>query len=196
MWSLWAGKETAYKILVKDRPDLPFIPRACEVHLDEDDKRGPSMDSGSCNPPVEGTVKTPHGVIPIRIYRRCTYIHAIGLSKGENLFDHVLWGIEVLPDQTGVDWPEVESRIARQALKRRVATQMGWNENEMEIRRTESVSRLGPPRLYYQGRRTTMDLSLSHDGRFGACAILMFNPEARPIRSEKHGLLCRPSDAG
>ncbi len=178
LWSLWAGKETAYKILVKDNPDLPFLPKTCEVHLDEYGLRGTSTDPGSCNPHIDGAVATPHGIIPIRLYRRCTYIHAIGLSQGETLFDYVFWRVEVLPNLTGVDSLEVESRIVRQALKRCVATHLGWNEKDMEIRRMESGSRPGPPRLYYQGKRTTLDLSLSHDGNFGAYAVLIQDPDA------------------
>jgi hypothetical protein len=54
----------------------------------------------------------------------------------------------------------------------------------MEIRRTESGSRPGPPRLYYQGKRTTLDLSLSHDGHFGAYAVLIQKPE-RDVRGPR-----------
>ena len=168
LWALWSGKEAAFKVLAKEDPALPFIPRAYEVHLDDYGLRGTSTDAGSCNPHVEGVVLTPEGTIPLRLYRRCTYIHALALSEGEEFFDYVFWRVEVLPELKGVDSLEVESRIVREALKRCVATHLGWNQKDMEIRRTEAGNRPGPPRLYYQGKRTTLDLSLSHDGHFGA----------------------------
>ena len=177
LWALWSGKEAAFKVLAKRDPALPFIPRAYEVHLDDYGLRGTSADAGTCNPHVEGAVLTPDGAIPLRLYRRCTYIHALALSNGEDYFDYVFWRVEVLPDMKGVDSLEVESRIVREALKRCVATHLGWNQKDMEIRRTESGSRPGPPRLYYQGKRTTLDLSLSHDGHFGAYAVLIQKPE-------------------
>ncbi|HEX7505119.1 MAG TPA: 4'-phosphopantetheinyl transferase superfamily protein [Syntrophales bacterium] len=177
LWALWAGKEAAFKILAKSDPALPFIPRAYEVHLDDYGLRGTSAEAGSCNPHVEGAVLTPEGTIPLRLYRRCTYIHALALSNGEDYFDYVFWRVEVLPEMKGVDSLEVESRIVREALKRCVATHLCWNQKDMEIRRTESGSRPGPPRLYYQGKRTTLDLSLSHDGHFGAYAVLIQKPE-------------------
>ncbi len=177
LWALWAGKEAAFKVLAKRDPALPFIPRAYEVHLDDYGLRGTSTDAGACNPHVEGAVLTPEGAIPLRLYRRCTYIHALALSNGEDYFDYVFWRVEVLPDMKGVDSLEVESRIVREALTRCVATHLGWNQKDMEIRRTESGNRPGPPRLYYQGKRTTLDLSLSHDGHFGAYAVLIQKPE-------------------
>lgn len=177
LWALWSGKEAAFKVLAKEDPALPFIPRAYEVHLDDYGLRGTSTDAGSCNPHVEGVVLTPEGTIPLQIYRRCTYIHALALSEGEEFFDYVFWRVEVLPEMKGVDSLEVESRIVREALKRCVATHLGWNQKDMEIRRTETGNRPGPPRLYYQGKRTTLDLSLSHDGHFGAYAVLIEEPE-------------------
>jgi phosphopantetheinyl transferase (holo-ACP synthase) len=177
LWALWAGKEAAFKVLAKSDPSLPFIPRAYEVHLDDYGLRGTSTDAGTCNPHVEGAVLTPEGAIPLRLYRRCTYIHALALSDGEDYFDFVFWRVEVMPELKGVDSLEVESRIVREALKRCVATHLGWNQKDMEIRRTESRSHPGPPRLYYQGKRTTLDLSLSHDGHFGAYAVLIQKPE-------------------
>ena len=77
----------------------------------------------------------------------------------------------------GVDSLEVESRIVREALKRCVATHLGWNPKDMEIRRTEAGSRPGPPRLYYQGKKTTLILSLSHDGHFGGLRRAHRGPE-------------------
>jgi len=195
LWALWAGKEAAFKVLAKKDPALPFIPRNYEVHLDDYGLRGTSTDAGTCNPHVEGAVLTPEGTVPLRIYRRCTYIHALALSEGEEYFDYVFWRVEVLPELKGVDSLEVESRIVREALKRCVATHLGWNQKEMEIRRTETGSRPGPPRLYYQGKRTTLDLSLSHDGHFGAYAVLMLSPDDRPSKSDQPDLTCQAEDA-
>ena len=115
LWALWAGKEAAFKVLAKKNPALPFIPRNYEVHLDDYGLRGTSTDAGTCNPHVEGAVLTPEGTIPLRVYRRCTYIHALALSEGEEYFDYVFWRVEVLPELKGVDSLEVESRIVREA---------------------------------------------------------------------------------
>lgn len=186
LWALWAGKEAAFKALAKKVPALPFIPRDFEVHLDDCGLRGTSTDAGRRSPRVEGAVLTPEGTVPLRIYRRCTYIHALALSEGEEDFDCIFWRVEVLPGIQGADSLEAESRIIRKALIRRVAAHLGWNRKEMEIRRTESGNRPGPPRLYYQGKRTTLDLSLSHDGRFGAYAVLMPSPD-RQARSHLPG---------
>lgn len=195
LWALWAGKESAFKVLAKKDPALPFIPRQYEVHLDDDGLRGTSTDEGTCTPHVEGAVLAPEGAIPLRVYRRSTYIHALALSEGEEYFDYVFWRVEVLPELKGVDSPEEESRIVREALKRCVAAHLGWNRKELEIRRTESGSRRGPPRLYYRGKPTTLDMSLSHDGRFGACAVLMPGPDDRPSESDQPELSCRAKDA-
>ena len=195
LWALWAGKEAAFKALAKKVPTLPFIPRNFEVHLDDCGLRGTSTDAGRCSPRVEGAVLTPEGTVPLRIYRRCTCIHALALSEGEEFFDYVFWRVEVLPELKDVDSLEAESRIVREALKRCVATHLGWNQKDMEIRRTEAGNRPGPPRLYYQGKRTILDLSLSHDGRFGAYAVLMPSPDDRPPESDKSEIACRAEDA-
>ncbi|OPY04324.1 MAG: hypothetical protein A4E67_02442 [Syntrophaceae bacterium PtaB.Bin038] len=195
LWALWAGKEAAFKVLAKKDPALPFIPRIFEVRLDTCGLRAASTCAGTCNAPAAGAVLTPEGAIPLRVYLRGTCVHALALSGGEEYFDHVAWRVEVLPELKGVDAPEEESRIVREALKRCVAAHLGWNRKELEIRRTESGSRRGPPRLYYRGKRTTLDMSLSHDGRFGACAVLMPGPDGRPSESDQPELSCRAKDA-
>jgi hypothetical protein len=103
--------------------------------------------------------------------------------------------VAVRPEVTGVDSLAVDSRIGREALMRCVATHLGWNQKEMEIRRAESGSRPGPPRLYYQGKRPPLDLSLRHDGHFGAYAVLMLSPDDRPSKSGQPELSCQAEDA-
>jgi hypothetical protein len=43
--------------------------------------------------------------------------------------------------------------------------------------KASSGNRPGPPRLFCQGKLTTLDLSPSHDGNFGAYAVLIQEPE-------------------
>lgn len=163
LWTLWAGKEAAYKVMVKTDPLACSIPRAYPVELDKRENR----------PFRSGTVSTPAGTVWIRVFRKDGALHVIGMNACPGNPEEVVEGVESLnslePDAASS--PDRESYLARAFLLRRLSKFLERKPHEMEIRRLKENRGLGPPRLYIQGKPFGVDISMSHDGRFVAYAF-------------------------
>ncbi|MDO9558649.1 MAG: 4'-phosphopantetheinyl transferase superfamily protein [Syntrophales bacterium] len=86
MWTLWAAKETAYKVVRKIDPLAASTPRLYPVVLSPGD-HGPTR---------SGMVYTPQVQVVIRVSVAGEYLHCIGATTPD-ILDHVLWDIERLP---------------------------------------------------------------------------------------------------
>jgi phosphopantetheinyl transferase (holo-ACP synthase) len=160
LWSLWACKETAYKALKKLSPDTLFQPRYWSVELDR-----PGSEYGSGKVVVPG--KKP---IFVRIYLSDAYVHCIGTDELSNL-DKIVWGVDPLPPASdGIDIDP--SVFVRKCLLRRLANSYSLNIRNMEIRRAKQSRELLPPCLYLDDKKAPFDISLSHDGKFVAYALV------------------------
>ncbi|HVO65010.1 MAG TPA: 4'-phosphopantetheinyl transferase superfamily protein, partial [Syntrophales bacterium] len=80
IWAMWAGKETAYKIVSKCDPYASSTPRLYEVSLDCVGKPGRADKFSTSESSVSGSVDTPHGKIHIRIFVTRDYVHCVGAT--------------------------------------------------------------------------------------------------------------------
>jgi hypothetical protein len=162
LWSLWACKETAYKVIKKKCVDAAFLPRRWAVILKK---------SGSAC--LDGKVKIPdEKAVYVRLFSDFRYVHCVGTDHLADL-DRLVCKVEVLPEK------ENEQRIdpslfVRKCLVLSIADFFRLNVSDIKINRIKEKNELQPPYVYIGGKKSDIDISLSHDGQFVAYA---FYPE-------------------
>ena len=183
LWTLWAGKEAAYKVAVKTDPGVCSIPRAYPV---EWNRQGEGFLRA-------GTVQTPAGPVFLRVFREGDALHVIATDSFRENLEEIVAGI-ASAEQMGagpVPSDEQASFLVRELLLRRLSECLGRSTSEMDIRRIKGPRGLGPPRVWLQGKPSALDVSLSHDGRFVACAFSRLSSEEihqlRPINGKPPG---------
>ena len=154
LWSLWACKEAAYKVIKKSFSEIAFIPRRWQVTFN---KRKLTHSDGEVIIPGTDSVY-------IRLFFNSQYVHCIGSDHPATL-DKLIWSVEALPHKT--DNP---SLFLRDCIRRKLADTFSLEFRDLEIRRKRENGELGTPRVYVAGKKTDIDISLSHDGRFVAYA--------------------------
>jgi hypothetical protein len=155
LWSLWAAKESAYKAVVKMDASVHAIPRRYEVEM-------------RCNvgdTSVRGIVETPVGVVHIRIFMFCDYVHGLACTGSDDDLNAILSDVCRWEDANGDE--SVKVRAAGNAFLSRY---LGLSENDIGITGSSPI-----PRVMIQGLHAQLDMSLSHDGHFTACAFLPLN---------------------
>ncbi|MBT8489534.1 MAG: 4'-phosphopantetheinyl transferase superfamily protein [Deltaproteobacteria bacterium] len=170
VWSFWAGKETAYKILRKVHGNVTAAPRRYEVKMstsgnDRDDNK-------SC---ISGVVRTPYDTVSIRIFTEANYIHCIGVTGAEELMRSVIWGIhkgELSEGEGDIYLPETASVEIRKLATKEIATYFQEDIENIAILRFKDSHGLGPPTVYIRGKEAILDISLSHDGQFLSYAFM------------------------
>ncbi|MBN1364450.1 MAG: 4-phosphopantetheinyl transferase family protein [Syntrophaceae bacterium] len=156
LWSLWAGKETAYKVIKKSFPDAAFIPRRWQSvftmfqsKFSEAEVIIPEMES-----------------VFVRLFANPQYVHCIGANSFAAL-DNIIWNVEQLPEE------EINpSLYSRRCLALSLAQYFSLELDQIKIKREKQNGQLQPPCVYIGGQKTDIDVSLSHDGCFAAYAIL------------------------
>ncbi|MEN6375040.1 MAG: 4'-phosphopantetheinyl transferase superfamily protein [Smithella sp.] len=161
LWSLWACKETAYKAIRKSYAGLSFLPRQWSVQLNGYDKM---LTEGEVVIPGLNTVFVRLFYLP----EGC--VHCVGADNWADL-DNIIWGMETLQEFTAGESIE-PSLFVRECLVRKLAELYQLNSRKLEIRREKEGGELQPPQLYYENRKASCDISLSHDGKFVAYAFL------------------------
>jgi hypothetical protein len=160
LWSFWVCKETAYKVLKKFSAGIVFRPRCWSVKFNRPDDR-----------PVTGEVVIPgEKSIFVRTCFSDDYVHCIGAGELFAL-DKIIWDVDILP-QAGAGTDVDPSAFARDRLLRRLADTYSLNIVGMDIGRDKQGRELQPPYLYLDGKKAAFDISLSHDGKFVACAFI------------------------
>jgi hypothetical protein len=81
--------------------------------------------------------------------------------------DKLIWSVDVLPEKEKIN----PSLYLRYYLGQRLAKHFSLNFHHIKIKRTKENGELQPPRVYVGGKKTDIDISLSHDGRFIAYAF-------------------------
>lgn len=158
LWSLWAGKETGYKAVRRQYPSVSSAPRRYEVQL-------PCTDG---HVPGSGTVHTPCGPVSIRFCITDDYVHCIGAATDEEV-DTIVWTVRKMPrTQPSSDG---ESNFVREMAKRSISVWLGEQPEAIDILRPEEDHGLAPPVVQIEKRTSAINLSMSHDGRFAACAF-------------------------
>lgn len=153
LWSHWACKETAYKIVKKSLPDAAFLPRQWTVTFT---KTKSKFSDGEVIIPGKGSVY-------IRLFSNSNYIHCVGADVLTSL-DKLIWSVEALPEKEKIN----PSLYLRNCLGQSLAKHFSLKSHNIKIKRTRENGELQPPHVYVSGVQTDIDISLSHDGRFVA----------------------------
>ncbi|HOG15873.1 MAG TPA: 4'-phosphopantetheinyl transferase superfamily protein [Syntrophales bacterium] len=166
LWTLWAAKETAFKVMQKHDPHVSSRPRHYPVLLFPPPPNASEKRDGL---PLSGVVTTPRGSVHVRLLRTSRYVHCIGTDAPWPAMDAIQWRVNERP--AGSD----ESRQVREEAKRHMARHFREAPEAICIRQAAGT---GAPLVYLGDRRTSIDLSMSHDGRFTAHAFWGKNPFA------------------
>ncbi|MGD9765012.1 MAG: 4'-phosphopantetheinyl transferase superfamily protein [Candidatus Binatia bacterium] len=167
LWMHWAAKESAFKALRKQVAELRFLPRRFAVDLGAA-RRGAAVAS----------VRIGAWRAAVRIRVGSDYLHAVarvdmdGATVGAQRRAPVASAVR----RTGALPAPRCSAAARALLARALAGRLRRDVAAVEIRR--AASRGAPPRVYVDGARAPIDVSLSHHGRFVAVAYAV--PPRRP----------------
>ena len=153
LWSFWACKEAAYKVIKKSFPDAAFTPRRWQTTFT---KFHSEYSDGEVIIPERGEVF-------IRLFSNPQYVHCVGADSLAAL-DKLIWNVESLPEEEGIN----PSLFLRHCLGHNLAQYFSLNFHQIKIRRKREKGELQPPRVYVDDRKTKIDVSLSHDGRFVA----------------------------
>jgi len=171
VWALWAGKETAYKIINKCYPSASSVPRLYTVHLDQRDENSNSVDFPEAGSTISGSVDTPHGIVYIKIFITSDYVHCVGTTSSLEEIGSLVWHVDrISPDSELIS--DYESTFVRKALKRRLLAYCNRDTKDIDIRREKGPHGLGPPFVCINGTQAEIDISLSHDGVFTAYAFV------------------------
>jgi phosphopantetheinyl transferase (holo-ACP synthase) len=163
LWALWAGKEGAYKAVIKNNPDISSSPKRYRVKfLDEDVEDFVDRSGGAA---LSGLIETPAGEVSFRTFFTPRYVHCLAMA-GACLPDEMLT-FQVLCLQD----PSDLSAALRWEAAERIAALLGVSPSVISIRRTRTPQGYGPPRVLVAEQETSIDISLSHDGHYGAFAL-------------------------
>ena len=158
LWSLWAAKETGYKAISKLHSAVSSAPRHYEVTLFSAD--------GSL--PEKGVVHTPCGPVSVCFFISSDYIHCIGTTPGKDT-NSIMWDIRKIYRRRSS--PDYESNLVRNIAGKKISRYLKEDLKAIEIIRPKGHRGLGPPVIYAGKKRTAIDISMSHDGRFVAYAL-------------------------
>ena len=153
-WTLWAAKESAYKVAKKLDPAVRFLPRDFVVRRI-----------------AEGRAVVMHktGPFDVRLHRTDEWVSAVAILTAAN----APWTHR--PISTGIECLEVPgadpSRTVRELACAALALRVNLPTGQVLI-----AADRGIPVALWRNRRLPVDLSLSHHGRFvawawGECAI-------------------------
>jgi phosphopantetheinyl transferase (holo-ACP synthase) len=180
LWSLWACKEAAYKVIKKTYHEDSFIPRRWSVDIglaSPEQSASSGVESDDClinnsgqHHQTQTSYQKGQVIIPgreavhVRLFSHPDYVHCLGADSLATL-DCLSWGIDVLPDRDDGRSANPSS-FARQCLARSLAGFLYLNSSAIEIKRIKKKEVLQPPGVYISGKKAAIDISLSHDGRF------------------------------
>jgi phosphopantetheinyl transferase (holo-ACP synthase) len=161
LWSLWAGKEAGYKAVQRWLPAVSSAPGRYEV------QPSPTGDSF----PGLGTVHTPGGPVFIHFSVTDDYVHCIGTTAGAEM-GVVVWDIQ---EMTLVHCSSNESDFVRTMAKKSISVFLDERPETVDIIRPEGDHGLAPPIVKIRDTFPPVSLSMSHDGRFAACAFSIYD---------------------
>ncbi len=167
-WSLWAAKESAFKVARKLDGEVRFFPRKFVVRMLEDARAEVSHGVGRFNVWFERADEWLHALaVPVADLATGSRSEVHDGSAGEPPMGARarVGRVEIDGSAGRGDRPSIRVReLARTA----VGSLMNISPAEIDI-----VTQGGIPTLRRQDERLPVDLSLSHHGRFVACAWAM-----------------------
>jgi phosphopantetheinyl transferase (holo-ACP synthase) len=172
LWSLWAAKEAAYKVVSKVSGAPPvFAHAAFAVSW-----------AGDASVPRTGTVHFGGFVVPVSVSTPGAWVHATAVSGPEAVAP--AWAVaQVAQAATGALLASLSaaeanavhsssSAAVRLGARRALARLLSVEERRLEIVCDPGVTGRRPPRVLQDGRPAHADVSLSHHGRWLAWAVL------------------------
>ncbi len=170
LWSFWACKEAAYKVIRKKNSRAAFVPRRWSVRY----QTSPDSHDG-LYPLPEGCKDGEVAVcdsdkIYVRLFTFPSYVHCTATDTPESM-DRIVAGVDWLPELENSRRADPSSFV-RLRLSRRLADSLCLPEEIIRIVRKKKNDGLGPPLLYISGIQSAIDISISHDGRYVAYAYL------------------------
>lgn len=186
LWSFWACKEAAYKVIKKSHNEDSFMPRRWTVKIKLQSTKHPASSGTESNDRLinsilqysqpqtsyrKGLVSIPgRDDVYVGLFSHPSYVHCVGADSLSTL-DYLSWGIDILPHREDGQ-NDNPSLFVRQCLVRSLAGFLHLSSSEIKIRRMKKGAVLQPPSVYIGGKRAAIDVSLSHDGRFIAYAFI------------------------
>jgi phosphopantetheine--protein transferase-like protein len=158
LWSLWAAKEAAYKVVSSADPAVCSIPHRYRVVLDAEDATRKIVR-------LAGKVITPRGELVLEVAVSADWVHALAAGAEEAL-KRLCWRVKRLEGGKGAVNP---SAFVRGALLREIARRLDCPVGDLSV--VKNPDGLGAPRVLFRGELLVAEVSLSHDGRFAAFAF-------------------------
>ena len=148
-WTLWAAKESAFKVVKKVDPSAVFHPKAFEVELT-----------------TFGGAHVCHSKTDFEtvLYHSPKWVHAVTTLESKSVNSDSRLHSRVLSLESRIE-PFDESMEVRTFTRKALGSWLGISWLEVEI-----VTENRIPRALKRGQALKIDLSLSHDGNFVACA--------------------------
>ncbi len=161
-WELWAAKEAAFKAVKRAHRTAVFSPSALEVEVDSRRIDGDAVKSTGHVTLGEAVASRLAGEqLRFEIEADRDHVHAIAWRAGELA---PLSEVAVLPH--AVPTSDIDpSAFVRRRLIRRLAAALGVPRARLSLDRRARV-----PVVMVDGKEASIDVSLSHHGRFVACA--------------------------
>ena len=181
LWSIWACKEAAYKVIRKQSSGAAFLPRHWTVHFRHPSSAVEHQGSKTSEAPPADQAPTAFAAgdveisekksIPFFLFSSLSYVHCLAADCFD-ILDEVIWRVDVLP--AGHDQKDRDPSVfARSCLAHALSSFLRDDQSQIKILRDrEKDGELQPPAVYLNGIKTGIDVSLSHDGQFVAYAFL------------------------
>ena len=170
LWSHWAAKESAFKVVSKIKPDVSSSPKKYEVYFDK-------VKQFSIQ---KGVVYTPVKKIHVCVHRNMIYgnkwIHCVGSSRQIDLETAIFYReeqIDHLFDYNFAHASKKESSYVRKIAGKKISQILSESSENIEFKKNVQPGKHSYPEVFIKNRKTNIDISFSHDGKFVAYAFCL-----------------------
>lgn len=143
---LWSMKEAAYKIAVKLGAERAFIPKRLESVIVSAKK---------------GQVKSVWGEFLTLTETTPNFLHTIASNESLDI-DRICSQVFSLESSL----PEIQSKVVKTALLDKIAAHLELHTTDLNIEMIDNI-----PRLFVEGQLSGIDLTMSHNGGWGAFCV-------------------------
>ena len=187
LWMLWAAKEAAYKVVSKHDSPPVFSHKRFRTEL----KTITCRDRGCFQAKLRVDYGSHH--VEVEMFGNPERLHCVGAPASQDeepdceLFsDSTRWapdesgprecGGDHGPDFTALERESIHheaSALVRRQAKHDIGAKLGLDPARLQIVRPVKDNKMLPPYLLIDGNRTSIDISLSHHGKWvgWACTI-------------------------
>jgi phosphopantetheine--protein transferase-like protein len=116
-----------------------------------------------------GVVMTPAGPVDAFFTLASRCVHCVAAARNGYGGATAAKAVHVLEERR--EGPFDPSATVRRAAIHHLASVLKTSPYDIDLRRDQTVHGLGAPRVFIQGNRTDIDISLSHDGQYIAFAV-------------------------